>query len=60
MRAAEQMAADNARRPAVIVIEGAESADPDALRDLILVLSEVCADRCKVSKQFQYIKRLAE
>ena len=40
---ATQRAADNVRRPAVIVIEGAESADPETLRDLILVLSEVSA-----------------
>ncbi len=35
----------NAERPAVVVVEGAESADPEALRDLILVLSEV--SRCR-------------
>ena len=34
-------ASRNADRPAVVVVEGAESADPETLRDLILVLSEV-------------------
>ena len=39
--AALQLQRKNAGRPLVLIVEAAESADPDSLQDLILILSEV-------------------
>lgn len=52
-------AAQNTARPLVLIIQGAQFADPDSLRDLILTLSEVRNVATSLVNSPEYLKGVA-